>query len=142
MSSLLEDTQPERPLPQGPVTSGPNTVLHAGLVGGVHTDLVVTRYTDKLFVAITQVGKLGTICEARRERVEEGGGVGGGAGGGRVVYSVNILLGQDTEEVHLLGRILAEKLSLSQPLVLCVGVKGLTLEGARELADFILPLVK
>lgn len=132
--SLLEDTQPTRPEPEEPTRGGPSTCLKAGLVCGVHTDLVVTRYKDKLFVAVTQLGKLGNITEVRREQVQ------GAAGeqGGRVVYSCQVLLGQDTEEIHLLARILAEKIELDKPLVLCVGIKGLTVELAKQLVDFIL----
>jgi hypothetical protein len=29
--------------------------------------LVVTHYSDKLFIAVTQLGKLGTILEAGKE---------------------------------------------------------------------------
>lgn len=140
MSGLLEENQPDRGLTQA-VSSPPNTRLHAALVEGVHTDLVVTRYTDRLFLAVTQVGKLGTICEARRDRVEEGTGL-GGTRQGRVIYSVALLLGQDKEEVSLLARILAEKLELNQPLVLCVGIKVLTPQLVKHLVDFILPHVK
>ena len=39
------------------------------------TELVVTRYSDRLFLAVTQLGKLGTILKARREKVRRGGGV-------------------------------------------------------------------
>lgn len=140
MSSLLEESHPERALPQT-VTSGPVTVLHAALVGGSHTDLVVTRYTNRLFLAVTQVGKLGTICEARRDKLQEGSGL-EFPGAGRVIYSVTVLLGQDKEEVSLLARILAEKLELTQPLVLCVGIKNLSPQLVRQLVDFILPLLK
>jgi len=131
--SLLEETQPTRPEPEEPRGGGPSTFVKVGLVSDVQTDLVVTKYKDKLFVAVTQLGKLGTITEVRREQVQ------GAAGdhGGRIVYSCQVLLGQDTEEIHLIARILAEKLELDKPLVLCVGVKGLTVELAKKLVDFI-----
>jgi len=138
---LLEDNLPERPLPKEPVQSGPATTLHAGLVGGEHTDLVVTQYTDRLFLAVTQVCKLGTICEVRRDKVSKDD-LGLGEGVGRLVYSVALLLGQEKEEVSLLARILAERLQLTKPLVLCVGVRDLTPQRVRQLADFVISILK
>lgn len=137
-SSLLEEPLPERPVPE-PVSSAPDTVIHSALVHEVFTELVVTRYSDRLFLAVTQLGKLGTILEARREKVQEGAVQ--GAGAGRTVYSVAVLLGQEREEVTLLARILAEKLQLTQPLVLCVGVKDISAQTVRGLVDFILSKV-
>jgi len=133
MSSLLEDVQPNRPEPVAPVSSGPVTGLHAASVGGVHTDLVITRYTDRDFVCVTQLGKLGTILQVERDQVR--GGEEGSSS--RVVYSNSVLLGQDSEEIQLLARVLAEKVKISKPMVLCVGVKGLTIKLALELVEFI-----
>jgi len=133
MSSLLEDVQPERPAPKEPESTGPVTKLVGALVDSIHTDLVLTRYTDKTFVCITQLGKLGTILQVERDQVRSGE-----EGGKKVVYSSTVLLGQDSEEIQFLGRVLAEKSQLSKPLVLCVGVKGLTIRLALELVDFIL----
>jgi len=134
-SGLLDDQLPVRAEP-GSATgqNGPVSKLAAGIVRGRHTDLVVTRYSDKLFLAVTQLGKLGTLLEVRRDCVGVTGEVGRAS---RAVFSCSVLLGQDTEEVHLLARMLAERLGLSQPLVLCVGVKGLTVDLAKLLVDFI-----
>jgi len=133
MSSLLEEVQPERPEPKAPETAGPLTQVVGGLVASVHTDLVVTKYTDKTFVCVTQLGKLGTILQVERDQVRSGEG-----GGGKVVYSSTVLLGQDSEEIQFLGRLLAEKCQLSKPLILSVGVKGLSIKVALELVDFII----
>jgi len=134
MSSLLEAGPPPRAPPPPP--TAPATSLHHGLVGGAHTDLVVTRYTDRLFLCVTQLGKLGSLVEARRERVEEAGP------GGRLVYTVTVLLGQEREEVVLLARILAQRLQLATPLVLSVGVRDLTPMAAKQLAEFVLERVE
>jgi len=133
MSSLLEEVQPERPEPKDPETAGPLSKLVGGLVASVHTDLVITKYSDKIFVCVTQLGKLGTILQVERDQVRSGE-----AGGGKVVYSSTVLLGQDSEEIQLLGRVLAEKCQLSKPLILSVGVKGLSIRVALELVDFII----
>lgn len=56
---------------------------------------------------------------------------------GRQVYSSQVLLGKDSEELQLLARVLAEKLSLTSPLVLTVGVKHLSLPLVTDLVKFV-----
>ena len=56
---------------------------------------------------------------------------------GRLVFSSQVLLGQDSEELQLLARVLAEKLNLSSPLVLTVGVKQLSLPLVSDLVKFV-----
>ena len=43
-----------------------------------------------------------------------------------MVYSSIVFLGQDSEEIQLLARVLAESSQLNKLIVLCVGLKGLT----------------
>jgi len=133
MSSLLEEVQPDRPEPKEPESAGPATTLVGAIVDSVHTDLVVTRYSDNTFVCVTQLGKLGTIVQVERDQVRSGE-----EGGKKLVYSSTVLLGQDSEEIQFLARVLAERSQLTKPLVLCVGVKGLTIKLALELVDFIM----
>jgi len=133
MSSLLEEVQPDRPEPKEPESAGPATKLVGAIVDGVHTDLVVTRYSDNTLVCVTQLGKLGTIVQVERDQVRSGE-----EGGKKLVYSSTVLLGQDCEEIQFLARVLAERSQLTKPLVLCVGVKGLTIKLALELVDFIM----
>jgi len=133
MSSLLEEVQPDRPEPTEPESAGPATTLVGAIVDSVHTDLVVTRYSDNTFVCVTQLGKLGTIVQVERDQVRSGE-----EGGKKLVYSSTVLLGQDSEEIQFLARVLAERSQLTKPLVLCVGVKGLTIKLALELVDFIM----
>jgi len=133
MSSLLEEVQPNRPEPKEPESAGPVTKLVGAVVSGVHTDLVVTRYTDNTFVCVTQLGKLGTIVQVERDQVRAGE-----EGTKKVVYSSTVLLGQDSEEIQFLARVLAERSQLNKPMVLCVGVKGLTIKLALELVDFVM----
>ena len=100
---------------------------------GRHTDLVVTRFSDKTLVVVTQVGKLGTVLDIARDAVDTPGA----APGTRPVYSVSVLLGRDTEEVLLLGRMLAEKLASDKPLLVCVGIKDLTPAVAAQVVKYV-----
>jgi len=118
------------------------TTLNTTKVGGVNTDLVITDYSDRLFVVVSQLGKLGTICEARREKAQSQQGGVGDEGAGRPVYTVSTLLGKESEEVELVARLLAEKLALGKPIVVCVAVKGITFALAKQLADLVIERVQ
>ena len=113
--------------------SPPDTVLHAALLSGVHTDLLISRYSDKLFISLTQLGKLGTILLVEKEAVKTDERT----EDGREVIGTQVLLGQDSEEIHLLARVLAEKLRITKPLVLTVGVKSLSVPKVTDLVKFV-----
>ena len=53
------------------------------------------------------------------------------------VDKCTVLLGQDTEELHFLGRTLAEKIETTKPIIFAVGVKNLTVPLALELVKFV-----
>jgi hypothetical protein len=142
MSCLAEDL-PTREAPLAAPSKAPVTTLNTTKVNGVNTDLVITDYSDRLFIVVSQLGKLGTICEARREKAQsQQGGVVGDEGAGRPVYTVSTLLGKEIEEVELVARLLAEKLALGKPIVVCVAVKGITFALAKQLADLVIERVQ
>ena len=116
--------------------SAPETVTRVGNVSGVHTDLLVTKYSDKTFICVTQLGKFGSWLQLERESVKRGE-VDTCQSVSRHVYSCTVLLGQDTEELHFLGRTLAEKIDTSKPIILAVGVKNLTVPLALDLVKFV-----
>ena len=95
--------------------SRPDTLLHAALISGVHTDLLISRHSDKLFISLTQLGKIGTIVLVEREAIKTGDAT----EDGRQVFSSQVLLGLDSEELQLLARVLAEKLCLASPPLWC-----------------------
>lgn len=141
MSCLAEDL-PTREAPSAAPSKAPVTTLNTTKVGGVNTDLVITDYSDRLFIVVSQLGKLGTICEARREKAQSQQGGIGDEGAGRPVYTVLTLLGKESEEVELVARLLAEKLALGKPIVVCVAVKGITFTIAKQLADLVIERVQ
>jgi len=114
---------------------GPERVSRVGSVSGVRTELLVTRFTDKLLLTITQLNKFGTWLQLDREAVRPDGQDTGSVTSH--VYTCTVLLGQDTEEVQFLGRTLAEKLSTDKTVILTVGVKSLTVPLALELVKFV-----
>jgi len=104
------------------------------LVEGQHTDLVISIYSDRILIVLTQLRKLGTVLEITRDTVRnpaEGSS-------GRAVFSVTTLLGLECEEQHLLGRILADKLNIKKPILLTLAVKQLNNKKIKDLVQFVL----
>ena len=134
MSSLLEDVQSERPQKIESTTLPlPFAKTVGALVDEIHTDLLVTKYTNCNFVSVTQLGKLGTIVQVLQEQVQ------GIEGNSKIVYSSQLLFGLDSEEIQLMGRVLAEKIKhQNKSLILCVGIKGLNIDLALKLVDLIM----
>ena len=116
-------------------TPGPERVSRVGHVSGVPTELLITRFTDKLLLTVTQLGKFGTWLQLDRAAIRPDGQETGHLTSH--VYTCTVLLGQDTEEVQFLGRTLAEKLGTDKTVILTVGVKNLTVPLALELAKFV-----
>ena len=50
--SCLADDLPTREAPPAPASKAPVTSLTTTKVDGVHTDLAVTNYSDRLFVVV------------------------------------------------------------------------------------------
>lgn len=131
MSSLLEESVPVRA--QEVEVRGPHIISFGRDICGKHTDLVVSKYFNRTLVVLTQLRKLGTVLEVSRDAVRnptEGSS-------GRTVFSVRTLLGQASEEVDLLARMLAERIDLTNPLVLTVGVKDLDVPTVKALVTFV-----
>ena len=114
---------------------GPERVSRVGNVSGVRTELLVTRFSDKLLLTVTQLNKFGTWLQLDRAAVRPDGQDTGSVT--RQVYMCTVLLGQDTEEVQFFGRTLAEKLNTDKTVILTVGVKNLTVPLALELVKFV-----
>ena len=114
---------------------GPDRVSRVGSVSSVRTELLITRFTDKLLLTVTQLNKFGTWLQLDREAVRPDGQDTGSVTSH--VYTCTVLLGQDTEEVQFLGRTLAEKLGTDKTVILTVGVKSLTVPLALELVKFV-----
>eukprot|EP00518_Triparma_eleuthera_P014724 CAMPEP_0182479460 /NCGR_PEP_ID=MMETSP1319-20130603/34197_1 /TAXON_ID=172717 /ORGANISM="Bolidomonas pacifica, Strain RCC208" /LENGTH=92 /DNA_ID=CAMNT_0024680887 /DNA_START=57 /DNA_END=331 /DNA_ORIENTATION=+ len=49
---------------EAPEASGPSARSVAKLIDGIHTEVVVNIFSDRIFVIITQTGKMGTLLQA------------------------------------------------------------------------------
>lgn len=133
MSSLLEEPIPQRN-PEPKTVSCPTVRTFGRAVQGQHTDLVISIYTDRILIVLTQLRKLGTVLEITRDTVRKPAE----GSSGRAIFSVNTLLGVEREEQHLLARILAEKLDIKKPVLLTLAVKQLNNQKIKDLVQFVL----
>jgi len=48
--------------------TGPQPLITAVKVDGIHTDIVITPYTNRVFIVITQTGTMGTLVNSSSEK--------------------------------------------------------------------------
>eukprot|EP00243_Klebsormidium_subtile_P004179 TRINITY_DN17975_c0_g1_i1.p1 TRINITY_DN17975_c0_g1~~TRINITY_DN17975_c0_g1_i1.p1 ORF type:complete len:123 (+),score=27.65 TRINITY_DN17975_c0_g1_i1:460-828(+) len=100
-------------------------------IKGIKTDFLISRYEDYTAVMVTQIGKMGTILQAKKEETY----------GGASTYTVNTLFGKRDEPLlEACARQLAEKLSAgdsSRPLLLSLGLRDPSSESVREILNAI-----
>jgi len=93
------------------------------IIQEIKTEIILTRFGDRIFIIITQLGKIGTVIEATKESVLENEGTS--------TFSVDVLLGKRDEEslIQLYARQLIELISKTSkttilPLLLSVALKN------------------
>jgi len=82
-------------------------------VNGRPTDIVITTFSDRLFIVITQLGKIGNLVDIRQESAHPDNPT-----EGNTAFSIRVLLGRDDEEVRAAARFLADSLKAPLPLLL------------------------
>eukprot|EP01137_Pigoraptor_chileana_P013317 Opistho-2@66682 len=112
-----------------------NTVQFAAVVDGTHTDFVISSFSNRIFVAITQYEKLGTLIHASKDvKVDLET---------PPSYTVRTLLGKRDEPLLLVyARQLIEIISSAtdKPLLLSIALKPETVTPAQMQA--VLGLLK
>jgi len=133
MSSLLEESLPERNSIVTHEPAKPDTRTFGRTILGKQTDLVITKFASRDIIVLTQLRKLGSVIEISQDTVRNS--LEGSTG--RSVFSVNTLLGQESEDVNLFGRVLAEKLNIRKPILLTLGIKQFDHTMIRPLIEFV-----
>jgi hypothetical protein len=103
--------------------------------------IVVSKFTDKYYIIITETGKTGILYEVRRDRAATNITT----GEPRHVYETSLLLGSETEETTVVARLIAEQVNTDHSIVLGLGfrdyTKGLNPTNVRKLVDFIKSII-
>mmetsp|Transcript_18295 Transcript_18295/g.29175 ORF Transcript_18295/g.29175 Transcript_18295/m.29175 type:complete len:135 (+) Transcript_18295:127-531(+) len=104
-------------------------------INGVLTDLVLTAYSNKVFIIATQNGKCGTLVTAERDTKS----LSAGATSKDVTYSTKTLIGKREDPyISLLARNLVAKIGLTgRSLLLGINIKDLDVASTKDLIKAI-----
>ncbi|CAF0938823.1 unnamed protein product [Adineta steineri] len=98
------------------------------------TDLVISNFDNKLFISITQFGKVGSLVLVRRDvNLNEDSSP---------VYSIKSLLGKDQAEYHILARHLYERLQLKKQLLFGFALHSFEKKDLESIEEFICSSIK
>ena len=86
---------------------------------GSPISVVITHFSDKDQIIITDTGKPGTIFQIRKDRPKSAIV----SSGSEFIFTVDLLLGAESDELIIFGRLLAASLKASRPLNLAIGLK-------------------
>ncbi|KAI0207753.1 Proteasome assembly chaperone 3 [Lamellibrachia satsuma] len=103
----------------------------AALIDGIHTDVVCTNFSDRLFIVITQYQKFGTLVSVTRDTVVKDGMR-------EPTYSTNVLLGRDEPETHVIARNLASEIPVVKPLLFALALKQASPSVLRSLQQLLM----
>lgn len=81
-----------------------------------HTDIIIGNFNDKIFISITQTGKLGSILRVDREIFKP-------FENQENIYNIRTILGNECNEDHVLVRILCESINTTKPIIFSLNLK-------------------
>ncbi|MCO5612494.1 hypothetical protein L7F22_066762 [Adiantum nelumboides] len=101
------------------------------VIQGNKTDFVLCSYDDYIFVLATQLGRMGTLLQARKEEVY----------GAQVTFNVSVLLGKHNEPMlEACARQLIERMSnmgSTRSLILSLGLKDHSKVTLKEIVETV-----
>jgi len=107
-----------------------DTTVTTATINDKPTDISISKFSDKLFVIITQIGKVGNLIEIRRDIAQKDDP-------SSSVYNIKFLLGGHNEEIYFAARILANFIPSDQTIILGLCLKDYQQSTLRQLGDYI-----
>ncbi|CAF1073937.1 unnamed protein product [Rotaria sordida] len=112
----------------------PQTITAQTTLNNYVTDLVISNFSNKLFISVTQFGKIGSLVLVRRDvNLNEDSSP---------VYSIKSLLGKDQAEYHILARHLYERLQLKKQLLFGFALHSFAKKDLESIEEFICSNIK
>ncbi|XP_066595058.1 proteasome assembly chaperone 3-like [Prorops nasuta] len=79
------------------------------------TDIVVQKYSNRIFLIITQYKKFGTLLSVNREAaINQFNGT---------TFRIKTLFGKESLEIHAAARFIADHFETEKPLLMSIGLK-------------------
>lgn len=138
MASLFDDTVENLKTSVPNIQARPASVkshVFAKLINGNHTDFAVIAYSNRVFVIITQCGKIGNLYSVQRSSTQKDEIFSASA---LFIYEIKCILGAESEEATQAVRLLAEKLDISRPLLLSLTLPLLDYSTLKQITDALL----
>ncbi|XP_046750296.1 proteasome assembly chaperone 3-like [Diprion similis] len=96
------------------------------VISGVHTDIVIKNYRNRMFLIITQFEKFGSILTVTKEEAAKS-----------AVYTVKTILGKDDDQIHVAVRYIAEQIDTEKPLLISICLKDYGVETVKHIVAAI-----
>jgi len=111
-----------------------STVQFAYEIDGIHTEFILSTYTNLLFFTITQYSKLGTIIKAKRENIVDG----------QPSFTVRTLIGNKdpSMEIYALRLIEVTNEVTSKPLLLAISLKKSNPQIFKQIVQIVQDSIK
>jgi len=93
---------------------GVSCTVFAALIANKHTDFVINNYSDRVFINVSQCGRIGNLYMVKKESAA--------VPNSTTIYSVKTLLGTSDDATTVAVRALAEKLSTKSPLLISLSL--------------------
>ncbi|XP_033636623.1 proteasome assembly chaperone 3-like [Asterias rubens] len=111
----------------------PRTKQGAAVIDGVHTDVVCSAFSDRIFVMITQYEKMGTLVHITPDTTPADTRQGN--------FTTRVLLGNDEPVTHVFAKNIASKICLapdSKPILLSIALKEHSPALLKSLQDLVM----
>ncbi|CAH2236120.1 jg15115 [Pararge aegeria aegeria] len=102
-------------------------------IDDVPTEIVISEYTDKTLLIISQYQNIGSMLMVQRDQVHSPLGVDN-------IYTTKVIFGATGEEQQVAVRYLAEAINITKPLCIFINLKSYDIETVKACKDIILDL--
>lgn len=96
-----------------------NHKIFAIEVSNIKLDIIILNYSDRIFVIITQFGKIGSLLTVRKSQATDGEAR-------EEIYEVSTIFGEDRLEYHVAARTLAESMQTNKPILFGIALRDVT----------------
>ncbi|XP_046578068.1 proteasome assembly chaperone 3-like [Haliotis rubra] len=104
-------------------------------VNNNHTDVLCSKFDDRLLLVVSQLQKFGTMVQISRSIVLDE------MQQSSSVYSTKVLLGSDEPLTHVLAKNLIAEVTTTKPIILTMSLKDTTPKTVKALASLVKEVV-
>ncbi|KAK6179195.1 hypothetical protein SNE40_011611 [Patella caerulea] len=122
MAASVDDTRSKFPV-------STNQVAYE--VNGIPSEIVVSQFTDKLFIVVTQYKKIGTVLQINKEVILDE------MQQASTVYNIKVLLGKDEPLTHVIAKNLTSEINTNKQIILTVALKDSSPQTVKILKSLI-----